>query len=94
MPVCSFQRLAEREKALEALRGFRTHLAPGGELLMTLEVPRWDFGVDWQWRLPRPGVRPTDGATVLIHEATVSDRVEQLLRIWMRHEVFQEARLV
>ena len=39
-------------------------------------------------------MRPADGATVLIHEATASDRVEQLQHIWMRHEVFHEGRLV
>jgi hypothetical protein len=38
-------------------------------------------------------VRAADGATVLIHEATVSDRVEQVQQIWMRHEVFKEGRL-
>lgn len=93
IPACSFQILAERAEAFEALRRFRAHLEPGGELLVTLEVPWRDFGVERQWRLRRSGVRPTDGATVLIHEATVSDRVEQVQRIWMRHEVFHEGRL-
>jgi len=40
------------------------------------------------------GVRPSDGATILIHEATVSDRVEQVQHIWMCHEVFKEGRLL
>jgi hypothetical protein len=39
-------------------------------------------------------VRPTDGATILIHEATVSDRLEQVQHIWLRYEVFQEGRLL
>ena len=65
----------------------------GGELLITLMVPWRDFGVERQWRLRRSGVRPSDGATVLIHEATSSDRVEQVQHIWMRHEVFHEGRL-
>jgi hypothetical protein len=39
-------------------------------------------------------VRPFDGATILIHEASVSDRVEQVQHLWMRHEVFQEGLLV
>jgi ubiquinone/menaquinone biosynthesis C-methylase UbiE len=94
IPACSFQILAAREEAFEALRRFRTHLEPGGELLITLEIPWRDFGVERQWRLRRSGVRPSDGATILIHEATVSDRVEQLQHIWMRHEVFKEGRLV
>ena len=39
-------------------------------------------------------MRPSDGATVLIHEATVTNRVEQLQHSWMRHAVFKEGCLV
>ena len=94
IPACSFQILAARNEAFEALKRFHRHLEPGGELLITLEVPWRDFGVERQWRLRRSGVRPSDGADILIHEATVSDRVEQLQHIWMRHEVFQQGRLL
>jgi ubiquinone/menaquinone biosynthesis C-methylase UbiE len=94
IPACSFQILAERNEAFAALRRFHRHLEPGGELLIALTVPWRDFGVERQWRLRRSGVRPTDGATVLIHEATSSDRVEQVQHIWMRHEVFQEGLLL
>jgi SAM-dependent methyltransferase len=94
IPACSFQMLAERDEAFAALRRFHRHLEPGGELLITLAVPWREFGVERQWRLRRSGVRPSDGATILIHEATVSDRVEQVQHIWMRHEVFQEGRLL
>jgi len=94
IPTCSFQILAERDEAFEALRRFHRHLEPGGELLITLTVPWRDFGLERQWRLRRAGVRPSDGATILIHEATVSDRIEQVQHIWMRHEVFQEGCLV
>jgi SAM-dependent methyltransferase len=94
IPACSCQILAEREEACEALRRFHAHLEPGGELLMPLEVPWRDFAGERQWRLRRAGVRPSDGATVLIHEATVSDRVEQVQHIWMRYEVFKEGLLV
>src|SRR5215468_372307 len=94
IPTCSFQILADRDEAFEALRRFHGHLEPGGELLVTLAVPWRDFGVERQWRLRRSGVRPSDGATILIHEATESDRVEQVQQIWMRHEVFKDGRLV
>jgi hypothetical protein len=86
--------LAERDEAFAALRRFCTHLEVGGQLLLTLTVPWRDFGVERQWRLRRSGVRPSDGATILIHEATVSDHVEQAQHIWMRHEVFKEGLLV
>ncbi|ETW94723.1 MAG: hypothetical protein ETSY2_49300 [Candidatus Entotheonella gemina] len=39
-------------------------------------------------------MRPSDGAAILIHEATVSDRIEQVQHIRMRYEVFQEGLLV
>jgi ubiquinone/menaquinone biosynthesis C-methylase UbiE len=94
IPACSFQILAERDEAFAALRRFHRHLAPGGELLITLTVPWRDFGVERQWRLRRSGVHPSDGATVVIHEATSSDWVEQVQHLWMRHEVFHEGRLV
>ena len=94
IPACSFQILAERDQAFEALRRFHRHLEPHGELLITLAVPWRDFGLERQWRLRRWGTRPSDGATILIHESTVSDRVAQVQHIWMRHEVFKEGRLV
>ena len=94
IPACSIQILAERDEAFEALRRFRRHLEPDGELLITLMVPWRDFGAERQWRLRRSGVQPSDGATILIHEATMSDRVEQVQHIWMRHEVFKGGLLV
>lgn len=94
IPAGSFQILAEHTEAFEALQRFREHLEPGGELLVTLAVPWQDFAAERQWRLRRSGVRPSDGATVMIHEATSSDRVEQLQHIWLRFEVFKEGMLV
>lgn len=94
IPACSFQILATREEAFATLRHFRQHLAPGGELLLTLEVPWNDFDLDRQWRLRRSGTRPADGAMVLIHEAKVSNRFEQFQDIWLRYEVYQEGELV
>ena len=46
IPACSFQILAERDEAFEALRRFHRHLEPGEELLITLMVPWRDFGVE------------------------------------------------
>src|SRR5262245_47403308 len=84
IPACSFQILAERDEAFEALRRFHRHLELGGELLITLTVPWRDFGLERQWRLRRVGVRPPAGATILIHEATVTDRIEAGHELWMR----------
>ena len=94
IPACSFQILAGREEAVAALRHFRHHLVPSGELLITLNVPWNDFSLDQQWRIRRSGVRPSDGAHILVHESTQSDRLEQLQDIWYRFEVYQEGQLV
>ena len=92
IPFCSFQILARRDEAFAALERFRHHLEPGGRLLVSLFVPWTDFAVDGQWRLRRSATRPADGATVLIHECTRSDRFEQLQRIWLRLEVYEGGR--
>ena len=94
IPYCSFQILSRREEAFEALRRFRAHLEPAGQLLVSLFVPWQDFRLDRQWRLRRSGIRPRDGATVLIHECTDSDRTEQVQDIWLRHELFRDGQLI
>jgi hypothetical protein len=93
IPAGSFQLLSERAEAMAALQRFWTHLEPGGELLVTLAVPWQDFAVERQWRLRRSGVR-SDGATVLIHEATSADRVEQNQQLSLQYEVFKEGTLI
>jgi hypothetical protein len=40
------------------------------------------------------GTPLSDGGTILIHEATVSDRVEQVQHLWIRHEVFKDGLLI
>jgi SAM-dependent methyltransferase len=93
IPSCSFQILAQREEAFASLRAFREHLQPGGQLLVSLHVP-WDaFRAQSQWRLRRSGTRPSDGATVVIHECTRSDRFAQSQQIWLRLEVWVDGSL-
>jgi len=94
VPFASFQILARREEAFEALRRFHAHLMPGGQLLVSLFVPWEDFARDGLWRLRRAGTRPSDGATVLIHECVRSDRLEQLQTMVMRYEICKEGQLV
>jgi SAM-dependent methyltransferase len=94
VPFGSFQILARREEAFEALRRFHAHLQPGGQVLIPLFVPWSDFRLQNQWRLRRSGVRPEDGAMVLIYECTRSYRLEQLQDIWLRFEVYRHGRLV
>ena len=93
VPSCSFQILAHREEAMEALRRFRAHLEPDGELLVSLYVPWRDMREGRRWRLRRSGLRPGDGARVMIHEATQADRVEQVMDWWLRLELYRDGRL-
>jgi SAM-dependent methyltransferase len=94
VPGGSFQILARRDEAREALRRLRAHLVPGGTLWMALSVPWRDFAEDGRWRLRRAARRPEDGATVMIHECTRSDRHEQLQHIALRLEVWKDGALV
>ena len=93
IPLCSFQILAGREEAFEALRRFHAHLLPGGHLVISLFVPWEDIERENEWRLRRSATRPSDGATVLIHEATRCNRLEQLEHVWYRLEVFRDGQL-
>ncbi len=92
VPACSFQILARRDEAMEALRRFREHLQPGGELVIPLFVPWDDLRGGRRWRLRRSGRLP-EGDTVLIHEATECDRLEQVQRIWLRLERYRDGAL-
>jgi ubiquinone/menaquinone biosynthesis C-methylase UbiE len=93
IPFCSFQILTRRKEAFEALRRFHAHLLPGGQLVVSLSVPWEDFERENEWRLRRSGTRPSDGATVLIHEATRCNRLEQIEQVWYRLEVFKDGQL-
>lgn len=89
VPFSSFQLVLDREAAREALRRFRAHLAPGGTLLVTNYVPWRDLFAEHTWKLRRVAVRPSDGATVCMHEATACDRHNQIQTDWVRYEVYQ-----
>jgi SAM-dependent methyltransferase len=94
VPFGSFQILARRDEAFEALRRFHGHLLPGGQVLISLFVPWSDFRLENQWRLRRSGTRPTDGALIHIYECTRSNRLEQEQTIWLRFEVYKNGRLI
>jgi SAM-dependent methyltransferase len=94
IPFSSFQLVLDREHALEALRRFHAHLEPGGTLLITNYVPWQDLHAAHDWRLRRVAVRPSDGASVLMHEATACDRHQQIVTDWVRYEVYQRGKLI
>lgn len=94
IPFCSFQLVLDRADAREALRRFHAHLMPGGKLLITNYIPWRDMHAAHEWKLRRVAVRPRDGATVLMHEATGCDRHRQIQTDWVRYEVYQRGKLV
>ena len=94
VPFGSFQILARRDEAFEALRRFHSHLLTGGQVVISLFVPWSDFRLENQWRLRRSATRATDGALIHIYECTRSDRLEQEQTIWLRFEVYKNGRLI
>ncbi len=93
VPFSSFQLLLDRAHALRALERFYAHLVPGGKLLVTNYIPWQAMHADLPWKLRRVGVRPSDGATVMMHEATGCDRHAQIMTDWVKYEVYQRGKL-
>ena len=63
VPSSSFLHLTGRDNARVALKRFRAHLAPGGQLAMSMRVFEPDPTAE-QWELVEHAVRPGDGAEV------------------------------
>ncbi len=94
IPYCSFQMLGSRSDALEALRRFRDHLEPGGQVLISIFLPWNDVADDRRWWLKRTGTL-ADGSTVLMHEAVVPDRIARAQTDYYKYEVYsREGRLL
>jgi len=91
IPAGSFQLIAERVDAMEALRRVRSHLEPGGRLPMSCFIPWEAMGDAPQrcWKIGRTATRPSDGVTVLSQSADFHDRIEQMTTTWHRYDVFQ-----
>jgi SAM-dependent methyltransferase len=91
VPGASFQLLPDDAIAGEALRRFRQHLAPDGQLLITMFIPWFELGNDalsGHWRLHKESIRESDGARVICQTASELDRHEQSMRVWNRYEVY------
>lgn len=91
-PLAVLQLLPLREQVMEALRRFREHLEPGGELIVTLFVPKKEIDADGEWRVRRTAV--VDGSTVVLSEAIRSDRADQSQTWWLRYEVVRDVEIV
>jgi SAM-dependent methyltransferase len=85
-PAGTFTLFHEREIAVDALRSWLAHLEPGGAVYLAMGVPYADFDANWEWRVRRSATRPSDGVTVMVHEAVKCDRERQWFDALMRYE--------
>jgi len=91
VPGASFQLLPDDATAGEALRRLMGHLAPDGQLLVTLFIPWFELGNDalsGHWRLHREAIREGDGARVICQTASELNRHDQTMRVWNRYETY------
>ncbi len=93
IPYCSFQLLLNRDDAMAALSRFHKHLEPGGKLYVSNYTPWDDLHSEKTWYVRRVAQRPEDGATVLMHEATSCNRIEQIQTDWIKYEIYLRGRL-
>lgn len=95
VPASSFMLLTDRREAETALARFYAHVMPGGQLLVSLDLPpRSDGRADSEgmWRLRRHGSRPGDGATVECWEKVRDDTAAQLRTAEIRYELKRDGR--
>jgi SAM-dependent methyltransferase len=85
-PTSTFTLLHRVDDALVALRSFVSHLEPGGSLQLQLHIPWSDMGANFEWRVRRSATRPSDGVTVMVHEAVGCDRVAQHIDTYLKYE--------
>ena len=64
IPASTFMVLSDRDEGMEALHRFHSHLEPGGQVLISLDIPKRQFESHdrRQWWLRRVATRPRDGA--------------------------------
>jgi hypothetical protein len=86
-PLAALQLVPERGQALEALRRFRAHLEPGGELILTLFIPWKEMDAAGEWKLLR--TVNTGAETVVLSEAIRSDRGAQAQTWFLRYDVYR-----
>jgi SAM-dependent methyltransferase len=94
IPFCSFMILAEREEAMQALKGFYKSLESDGQVLISLYIPRDGINSNRQeWAVRRVGTRPHDEATIVVSEASSYNMTEQIKTSWYRYETYKDGNL-
>ncbi|HUF53332.1 MAG TPA: class I SAM-dependent methyltransferase [Dehalococcoidia bacterium] len=93
IPVSSFQLIDSLEDARTALVRFHQHLAPGGQLLISLFIPQEELDSNNEWRLGRRLPRE-DGSIILISHATRVHHDRQVFRTTSKYELFDREGLL
>jgi SAM-dependent methyltransferase len=85
-PSGSFALIQDDDEARRAVATWMRHLAPGGQLFITMGIPRDDFDAQGEWHVRRSATRATDGITFMVHEAMRADVDAQAMHNLQRHE--------
>jgi SAM-dependent methyltransferase len=93
-PASSFSLLDHEDDARRALRAWREHLVPGGQLAVSMSVPPPRDEPPWRWYLRRSGTRASDGTTFMVHQAVRAHRDAQVSSTIDRHEVWDPGGLL
>jgi ubiquinone/menaquinone biosynthesis C-methylase UbiE len=86
IPAQSFQIIADRTEAIEALVRSRQHLDSGGELIVTLGQTWNEAGADREERLTRNTTRP-DGSIARVYSSTQMIPAERIQELRVRFEI-------
>lgn len=86
-PLGSFQQVADRDDAQQALQKFYNHLLPGGKLIMYLHLPWYDAPTFGDWHEHESVVM--GDKKIIVHEKSIHDPLEQLVFSTYRYEVWQ-----
>lgn len=91
-PAGSFSLLDDEDDARAALRSWRSHLAPGGRLVISMFTPAPERDgsrqPSWVWHVRRSATREADGVTFMVQQAVHGDAAAQVQHSLDRHEVW------
>ncbi len=91
-PAGSFSLLDDEDDARAALRAWRSHLSPGGRLVIAMWTPEPEregrTRPPWVWHVRRSATRAADGVTFMVHQAVRGDHAAQVQHTLDRHEVW------
>jgi SAM-dependent methyltransferase len=94
-PAGSFSLLDDEDDARAALRAWRSHLSPGGRLVISMWTPAPEregkTRPPWAWHVRRSATRAADGVTFMVQQAVRDDHTAQVVHSLDRHEVWDAA---